>query len=156
MRGLAVGSLLRYTVAKEPEPLSQILAAWSASRPAIPTRRSAALLYYCRCKWRVLYGCIEVLVEIYLLRLSINTMISRSTFGVSAFGSPFETLQVVVVTTSYLGAIFVMVRGFDNINFAAGVEHQRRHISDNVLYRPRPGPPSNKGCFVRHANMDLP
>jgi hypothetical protein len=101
---------------------------------------SAALLYYCRCRWRILYGCIEVLVGIYLLRLSINTMISRFTFGVSAFGSPFETLQVVVVTTSYLGAIFVMVRGFDNINFAAGVPcalQMLKRVGRKILQRLR-------------------
>jgi len=31
------------------------------------------------------------------------------------FSAAFDTLHFTVVTTSYLGAIFVMVRGFDNI-----------------------------------------
>jgi hypothetical protein len=76
---------------------------------------TAILLYLCRSKWKVCYGLIEILAGLYLLSLSINTTKSGFVFGVSAFGSPFETLHIAVVATSYLGSIFVMVRGFDNI-----------------------------------------
>ena len=94
---------------------------YSQTLDVVSAIAAAALLYFCRSKWKVCYGFIEVSIGIYLLYLSINTTKSGFAFGVSAFGSPFETLHIAVVTTTYLGAIFVMVRGFDNINFAATV-----------------------------------
>ena len=77
---------------------------YSQSSEVIIAIAAAGLLYFCRLRLKFLYGIIEVMAGMYLLYLLIYT---------TAGG--FDTLHFTVAITSYLGAIFVMVRGFDNI-----------------------------------------
>jgi hypothetical protein len=73
---------------------------------------AAILLYICRTYRQTAYGFLEIVVGLGLLLLSIQLI--GGGFG-SGFSNDFQTAQITISATTYLGAIFVMVRGFDNI-----------------------------------------
>ena len=72
----------------------------------------AIILYLCRSRRQTLYGFIEIATGVWLMILSIK--VTEGSFS-RDFSSDFDTVRSTVSTTTYLGAIFVMVRGFDNI-----------------------------------------
>ena len=74
---------------------------------------ASIILYAFRTKLKIIYGLIEVVAGLYLLYLSTHT--STGSGLSTALSSDFGTLHFTVVTTSYLGAIFLMVRGYDTL-----------------------------------------
>ena len=72
----------------------------------------SALLYWCRSRFQWFYGLIEIIVGLFLMVLSLQ--VTRGSFS-SDFSNDFDTFHYAVTITTYLGAIFVMVRGCDNI-----------------------------------------
>ncbi len=74
---------------------------------------AAALLYFCRLKHKIIYGFIEIIIGLYLASFAFN--VTRS-FSEEFDADDFDVVHLNVVITTYLGAIFVMVRGFDNIH----------------------------------------
>ena len=73
---------------------------------------AAVVLFVCRLKRKVVYGFIEVGVGLYLASFSFQ---SAGDFS-KDFSDDFDVVHLSVVITTYLGSIFVMVRGFDNIH----------------------------------------
>ncbi len=74
---------------------------------------AAGILYLCRLKYKVFYGLIEVIVGLYLASFSFAT---TGSFSKDFDPRNFDVVHLSVTITTYLGAIFVMVRGFDNIH----------------------------------------
>ena len=74
---------------------------------------AAVLLYLCRRKYKVTYGIIEVVTGLYLIRLAFQV---TGDFSNDFDPKDFDVVHFIVTITTYLGAIFVMVRGFDNIH----------------------------------------
>ena len=72
----------------------------------------SALLFWCRSRFQTLYGLIEILVGLFLIVLSLQVTGGAFT---SDFSNDFDTFHYVMTITTYLGAIFVMVRGCDNV-----------------------------------------
>ena len=72
----------------------------------------AALLCWCRSYWQLAYGSFEMVVGLFLVVLSLQ--ITPGAFS-NDFSNDFDTLHYAVTVTTYLGAVFVMVRGCDNI-----------------------------------------
>jgi hypothetical protein len=58
------------------------------------------------------YGVIEIFVGLFLMIISLQ--VTAGAFS-GDFSSDFDTFHYTVTITTYLGAIFVMVRGCDNI-----------------------------------------
>jgi hypothetical protein len=77
----------------------------------------AGILFLLRTYLRLIYGCFEILIGVGLcfLALSLPGLPLNFAEAVSTALTPVE--QTVTVTT-YLGAIFVMVRGMDNVKEA--------------------------------------
>ena len=75
---------------------------------------AAGLLFWCRTKLLLLYGAIEIVVGLSLMVLASKV---HGTFD-SSFSTSFDTVRTTIAVTTYLGAIFAMVRGFDNIRTA--------------------------------------
>ena len=71
----------------------------------------AATLYLCRLKLKVLYGALEVAFAVYLVELSFKLSGEFDT----EFNSDFDVVHLNVGKAAFIGAVFVMVRGFDNI-----------------------------------------
>jgi hypothetical protein len=72
----------------------------------------AAVLFLCRVHLQGIYGLIEIIVGLFLMFLSL--VVSGGDFN-NDFNKDFDTIRYAVTTTAYLGAIFVIVRGLDNI-----------------------------------------
>jgi hypothetical protein len=73
---------------------------------------AAAMLYGCRSRWKIVYGSIEIVVGLFLMILSLQ--VTAGDFS-SDFSGDFDTFHYAVKITIYLGAVFGMVRGCDNI-----------------------------------------
>ena len=84
---------------------------------------ASIIMYAFRTKLKIIYGLIEVVAGLYLLYLSTHT--STGSGLSTALSSDFGTLHFTVVTTSYLGAIFLMVRGYDTLYSAIPVVRLR-------------------------------
>jgi hypothetical protein len=72
----------------------------------------AAVLYWMRQRHAVVYGATEIVAGLFILWN--NYSIGRGGFS-GAFNEAFQTFQSNVVLISILGAVYIMVRGFDNI-----------------------------------------
>ena len=72
---------------------------------------AACLLFWCRTGKLWMYGLIELGVGLGLMILSINVTGSFD----RSFSRDFDVVRATVSWTTYLGAIFVLVRGLDNI-----------------------------------------
>jgi hypothetical protein len=73
----------------------------------------AVTLFWLRERHTVAYGLTEVMAG--LLILWQNYSIGRGGFSAGFFAEAFETFHGDVVFISTLGAVYIMVRGFDNI-----------------------------------------
>jgi hypothetical protein len=73
---------------------------------------AAAVLCWCRSRWQIVYGSIENVVGLFLMILSLQVKAGGFSSG---FSSGFDTFRYAVTITTYLGGVFVMVRGCDNI-----------------------------------------
>jgi hypothetical protein len=78
----------------------------------------AAVLFWIRKRRRLLYGVTEVLAGLFTLYQS--STIGRGGFS-SGFSDGFQTYRWQLVLISTLGAIYVIVRGLDNID--QGLHH---------------------------------
>ena len=74
---------------------------------------AAAMLCWCRSRWQIVYGSIEIVVGLFLMILSLQ--VTAGDFSSDFSGGDFDTFHYAVTITIYLGAVFVMVRGCDNI-----------------------------------------
>jgi uncharacterized transporter YbjL len=72
----------------------------------------AATLFWMREKHQIFYGVTEVFAGLFILGQGYPK--GRGAFS-SAFSDGFQTFQWAVVLISTLGAVYIMVRGFDNI-----------------------------------------
>jgi hypothetical protein len=72
----------------------------------------AATLFWMREKHQVIYGATEVLAGLFILGQSYPN--GRGHFS-SAFSDGFQRFQWSVILISTLGAVYIMVRGFDNM-----------------------------------------
>jgi uncharacterized membrane protein HdeD (DUF308 family) len=72
----------------------------------------AALLCWCRSRWQIAYGILEIIVGLFLMMVSLQ--VTPGAFS-SDFSNDFDTFHYAVTVTTYLGAVLVMVRGYDNI-----------------------------------------
>jgi heme O synthase-like polyprenyltransferase len=73
---------------------------------------AAVVLYLCRLHFQLIYGLIEIIVGLFLMVLSLK--VTGGDFS-NDFSNDFDTFHYAVIITTYFGAIFVMVRGLDNI-----------------------------------------
>jgi hypothetical protein len=73
---------------------------------------ATVFLYWCRSRNQILYGVIEIMTGIFLMSLSIQV---TGDFSKDFSPGDFDIVRSTVTKTTYLGAIFVMVRGLDNI-----------------------------------------
>jgi hypothetical protein len=71
---------------------------------------AAAVLCWCRSRWQIVYGSIENVVGLFLMILSLQVKAGGFSSG---FSSGFDTFRYAVTITTYLGGVFVMVRGCD-------------------------------------------
>jgi hypothetical protein len=97
---------------------------------------AAAVLCWCRSRWQIVYGSIEIVVGLFLMILSLQVKAGGFSSG---FSSGFDTFRYAVTITTYLGGIFVMVRGCDNIK-QGGLRGGGRSW---------PQPPAPEGLFDR-------
>ena len=74
----------------------------------------AALLFWCRTQWLLLYAVIEVIVGLTLMVLASQV---QGPFS-AAFSDSFDVVRTTLTVTTYLGGVFATVRGFDNIKTA--------------------------------------
>jgi len=72
----------------------------------------AALLCWCRSRWQIVYGILEIIVGLLLMMVSLQ--VTPGAFS-SDFSNDFDRVHYAVTVTTYLGAVFVMVRGCDSI-----------------------------------------
>jgi hypothetical protein len=72
---------------------------------------AACLLFWCRTKLLLLYGVIEVIVGLSLMILASKV---HGSFN-SPFSDSFDTVRTTVTVTTFVGAVFGTIRGFDNI-----------------------------------------
>lgn len=73
----------------------------------------AATLFWMRSNHAFLYGMTEVAAGLFIL--AQNYDVGRGGFSAGFFNEAFQTFQGNVVVVSTLGAVYVMVRGFDNM-----------------------------------------
>jgi hypothetical protein len=73
----------------------------------------AATLFWMREKHTIFYGLTEILAGLCILGQSYSN--GRGGFGTGFFAEAFQTFQWNVVLISTLTAVYVMVRGMDNI-----------------------------------------
>jgi hypothetical protein len=73
---------------------------------------TAATLFWMRENHQVFYGATEVLAGLFILAQGYPK--GRGPFS-SAFSDGFQTFQWSVILISTLGAVYIMVRGFDNM-----------------------------------------
>jgi hypothetical protein len=76
----------------------------------------AGTLFWMRETYRTIYGLSESLAGLFILYVSYTK--GRGGFSSGFFAEAVETFQCNVVLISTLGAVYVMVRGFDNIKRA--------------------------------------
>jgi hypothetical protein len=72
----------------------------------------AATLFWMRENHRVFYGATEILAGLFILGQDYPK--GRGAFS-STFSDGFQTFQWNVVLISTVGAVYIMVRGFDNV-----------------------------------------
>jgi len=80
---------------------------------------TALSLFLLRLRFRSLYGAIEVGFGLYVLWNAADK--GRGNFG-SGFSSGFDTFQISVVLIQTFGAIYILVRGLDNLLQSLPVE----------------------------------
>jgi hypothetical protein len=73
----------------------------------------AATLFWMREKRTIAYGLTEVVAGLFILGQNYSN--GRGGFSAGFFAETFQTFQWNVVLATTLGAVYVMVRGFDNI-----------------------------------------
>jgi hypothetical protein len=73
----------------------------------------AAILFWLRKRHRIVYGVAEVIAG--LFTLSQSSRIGRGAFS-SGFNEAFEPYQWQLVLIATLGAIYIIIRGLDNID----------------------------------------
>jgi hypothetical protein len=76
---------------------------------------AALLLFLCRTYRRSLYGCLEIAIGLALMILSIQLKVGDFSFVQTTTGNDFQAYETTLAGTTFLGGIFVMVRGFDNV-----------------------------------------
>jgi hypothetical protein len=72
----------------------------------------AVALCWVRSKFQILYGMVEIATGLFLMALSMEA--NGGAFS-NDFSNAFDVFHYTLKVTTYLGAIFVMVRGCDNI-----------------------------------------
>lgn len=72
---------------------------------------AAIILYIIRARCQRCYGMIEIITGIFLLFLSVQVSGSFS----NDFSSDFDVVRSTVTLMTYLGAIFAVARGLDNV-----------------------------------------
>jgi uncharacterized membrane protein HdeD (DUF308 family) len=72
----------------------------------------AALLCWCRSRWQIVYGILEIIVGLLLMMVSLQ--VTPGAFS-SDLSNDFDRVHYAVTVTTYLSAVFVMVRGCDDI-----------------------------------------
>ncbi|MBK3666156.1 hypothetical protein JJE66_33665 [Bradyrhizobium diazoefficiens] len=72
----------------------------------------ALSLFLLRLRFRVVYGAIEVVFGLYVLWDAAGK--GRGSFS-SGFSSGFDTFQISVVLIQTFGAIYILIRGLDNL-----------------------------------------
>jgi hypothetical protein len=73
----------------------------------------AITLFRMKLKHAFVYGLTEVAAGLFIL--AQNYTVGRGGFSAGFFNEAFQTFQGNVVLVSTLGAVYVMVRGFDNM-----------------------------------------
>jgi hypothetical protein len=73
----------------------------------------AATLFWMREKHVVVYGVTEVVAGLFILAQNYSN--GRGGFSAGFFAEAFQTFQWNVVLVATIGAVYIMVRGFDNI-----------------------------------------
>jgi len=73
-------------------------------------------LFLARCRYPKFYGAAEIAVAFLLVRISVRTL-GGFTIGVSAIGGPdgLGPLRATVGTATFLGAVFVFIRGLEKL-----------------------------------------
>jgi hypothetical protein len=95
----------------------------------------AAVLCWVRSNVQILYGTIEIATGLFLMTLSMEA--TGGAFS-SGFSSAFDVFHYTLKITTYLGAIFVMVRGCDNIKQgikASKTKHKPSEIRESERVR---------------------
>lgn len=80
----------------------------------------AAALFWIRSYSKIIYGTIEIFTGLFLMLLSMDA--TEGSFS-SDFSSEFDLFHYTLKATTYLGGIFVIFRGCDNIK--QGIENSK-------------------------------